>query len=265
MPLFDALGFCWDRSVVPAAVPTYPMERVCFRFHKMLPEFVWDAGVLEGNPFTFPEVKTLLDGITIGGRRVSDQEQILNLAESSKRLLAMVKAGQFSLSKPVFTELNGIVARNEALEWGVFRGEGQEKGYTPNVGLGEQGCYTPLPTLPGAPELNCVFREGMGTLETCPPFERAMAFFLFGALQQFFFDGNKRTSRFMMNGVLMTHGIDAISVPAIKAQEFNEKMLRFYLSKDATEMMAFLVGCHPDAEAILRPAAEDGSGCGMKP
>jgi hypothetical protein len=68
-------------------------------------------------------------------------------------------------------------------------------------------------------------------LQECEPFERATAFFLFGALQQFFFDGNKRTSRFMMNGVLMSHGIDAISVPAAKAQEFNEKMVRFYLSK----------------------------------
>jgi prophage maintenance system killer protein len=87
-------------------------------------------------------------------------------------------------------------------------------------------------------------------LQACPPFERATAFFLFGALQQFFFDGNKRTSRFMMNGVLMSNGIDAISVPAAKAQAFNEKMVRFYISKDATEMMAFLAGCHPDAAAI---------------
>lgn len=253
MSLFDALGFGWDRSAVPDSVPTHSRERVCFRLHKMLPEFVWDAGVLEGNPFTYPEVKTLLDGISIGGRRISDQEQILNLAESAKRLLAMVKAKQFSLSKTVFTELNGIVARNEALEWGVFRGEGKERNYTPAVGLGEQGRYTPLPTLPDAPELNRVFREGTAALEICLPFEQAAAFFLFGALQQFFFDGNKRTSRFMMNGVLMSHGIDAISVPASKAQEFNEKMVRFYLSKDATEMMAFLVGCHPDAEAILRP------------
>ncbi|MCL2162418.1 MAG: cell filamentation protein Fic, partial [Betaproteobacteria bacterium] len=39
--------------------------------------------------------------------------------------------------------------------------------------------------------------------------------------------------------------------PAAKAQDFNEKMVRFYLSKDATEMMAFLVGCHPDAGEIL--------------
>jgi Fic family protein len=216
----------------------------------MLPEFVWDAGVLEGNPFTYPEVQTLLEGITIGGRKISDQEQILNLAESAKRLLSMVKTRQFALSKPVFTELNGIVARNEALEWGVFRGEGEEKHYTPDVGLGEQGRYTPLPTLPDAPELNRVFHEGTAALSVCPPFEQATAFFLFGALQQFFFDGNKRTSRFMMNGVLMLQGIDAISVPAAKAQEFNEKMVRFYLSKDATEMMAFLVGCHPDLRTL---------------
>lgn len=251
MTLFEALGFRWDRSAVPASVPLHSLERVCFRFQKMLPEFVWDASVLEGNPFTFPEVKTLLDGITVGGRKLADQEQILNLANSSKRLLAMVKSGQFALSKPVFAELNSIVARNEALEWGVFRGEGQETNYTPAVALGEHGRYTPLPTVPGAPELNRVFREGAAALDGCSPFERATTFFLFGALQQFFFDGNKRTARLMMNGVLLSHGIDAISVPAAKAQEFNERMVRFYLSKDATEMMAFLVGCHPEAEAIL--------------
>lgn len=243
--LFDALGFRWDRAAMPTTVPLYSTDRVCFRFHKMLPEFVWDASMLEGNPFTFPEVKTLLDGVTVGGRKLSDQEQVLNLAESSKRLLAMVRAGQFEVSKPVFLELNGIVARKESLEWGVFRGEGQETNYTPDVGLGERGRYTPLPTLSGAPELNRVFRAGVVALNECGPFERATAFFLFGALQQFFFDGNKRTSRFMMNGILMSHGIDAISVPASKAQEFNEKMVSFYLSKDATEMMAFLASCHP--------------------
>lgn len=250
MALFDALGFQWHRSAVPMSVPSHSIDRVCFRFHKMLPEFVWDASVLEGNPFTFPEVKTLLDGVTIGGRKISDQEQILNLAESAKRLLAMVKDGQFDLSKPVFTELNGIVARNEFLEWGVFRGEGHETNYTPDVGLGEHGRYTPAQTLSGAPELNRIFQQGVVVLQDCPPFERATAFYLFGALQQFFFDGNKRTSRFMMNGILMSHGIDAISVPAAKAQEFNEKMVRFYLSKDATEMIAFLVACHPEAKQL---------------
>jgi len=88
MSLFDALGFHWDRSVVPTAVPTHALERVCFRFYKMLPGYVWDAGVLKGNPLTFPEVKTLLDGITVGGRKLSDQEQILNLFGSDSPPLA---------------------------------------------------------------------------------------------------------------------------------------------------------------------------------
>ena len=226
-------------------MPTHSIERVTFRFHQMLSVFVWDASVLEGNPFTYPEVKTLLDGITVGGRKISDQEQVLNLAESSKHLLALVKACKFSLNKATFTDLHRLVARNETLDWVHFRGEGKESSYTPDVALGEHGRYTPLPTLAGAPDLNRVFSQGIEELnhQVLDPFEKALVFFLFGALQQFFFDGNKRTSRFMMNGILMSAGIDAISIPAAKVQEFNEKMVRFYLSQDATEMMMFLIDC----------------------
>ena len=239
---------------MPSSAPMHSVERVCFRMHRMLPEFVWDASVLEGNPFTFPEVKTLLEGVTIGGRMISDQEQVLNLAQSSKHLLNIVKSGAFNLNKPTFTQLHGLVARNEALEWGHFRGEGKETNYTPDVGLGEHGRYTPLATLADAPELNRVFTQALAALDAqvSNPLEKALVFFLFGALQQFFFDGNKRTSRHMMNGILMAHGIDAISVPAAKAQEFNEKMVRFYLHKDASEMLAFLVDCHPDAALITQ-------------
>jgi Fic family protein len=264
MDIFKSLGFNWDRSLIPTNVKINSVERACFRFHRMLPEFVWDASVLEGNPFTFPEVKTLLDGITVGGRKILDQEQVLNLAESSKFLLGMVKKGSFKVDKLTFCSLQNIVARNEALEWGHFRGEGFETNYTPDVGLGEHGRHTPLPTIPNAPELNRTFSMGTKALESIVnPLEKGMAFFLFGALQQFFFDGNKRTSRFMMNGVLMSAGIDAISVPASKANEFNEKMLNFYLTKNATEMMEFLVKCHPDFEQeLIDDGGGDGSGGG---
>ncbi len=122
MKLFSALGFHWDRSAVPHVIPTHSIDRVAFRFHRMLPEFVWDAGVLEGNPFTLPEVKALLDGVTFGGHKISDQEQILHLAVSSEHLLSLVKFGQFSLDKATFIKLHELVARNEALEWGHFRG-----------------------------------------------------------------------------------------------------------------------------------------------
>lgn len=255
MRLFDALGFCWDRARMPARVPAYSVERACFRFQRSLPEFVWDAGVLEGNPFTYPEVKTLLDGVTVGGHKLSDQDQILNLAKSAKRLLALVKNGTFALTRPVFCELHGLVAREEALEWGHFRGEGPEARFTPDVGPGECGRHTPL-IRPGAADLIAVFERGKDALEAeAPaPFERATAFFLFGALHPFFFDGNKRTSRFMMSGVLMGCGVDAISVPVARAQEFNEKMVRFHVTREATDRMAFLASCHPEAGHRPSPA-----------
>ncbi|KXU36149.1 cell filamentation protein Fic [Ventosimonas gracilis] len=252
MQLFESLGFHWERSVVPAKIPVHSIERVCFRFYKMLPEFVWDAGVLEGNPFTFPEVKTLLDGVTVGGHKLFDQEQILNLAESSKTLLGLVKTKKFALNKNTFCTLHGQVAKNEALEWGLFRGEGQEINFSPMVSLGEKGVYTPMPTEKDAINLNKKFASGLHALnqEVHQPFEQACLFFLFGALQQFFFDGNKRASRLMMNGILMSNGMDAISVPAATVQEFNHKMVDFYVSKDATEMLAFLLRQHPEFEKI---------------
>src|SRR5260364_138772 len=90
-------------------------------------------------------------------------------------------------------------------------------------------AYTPLPTAQRAPELNRVFMNGVHAInEGIPhPLEKGCAFFLFGALQQFFFDGNKRTARLMMNGILMSAGIDAISIPAAQAETFNHQMARF--------------------------------------
>lgn len=43
-----------------------------------MPDVVFNMASLEGNPFTYSEVQTLLDGITIGGHRLSDEQQVLH-------------------------------------------------------------------------------------------------------------------------------------------------------------------------------------------
>lgn len=246
MKLYEALGFEWDRQILPADLPVHPVERVVFHFYRSLPQFVWDAGALEGNPFTFVEVKTLLDGVTVGGRKVADAEQILNLADSAHRLINLVKTREFSLNKTVFCELHAIVARNEALEWGMFRGEGRVHDYSPRVALGRDASYAPAPTQAGAPELNRIFQLGLHAMQTGIEnrFERALVFFLFGALQQFFFDGNKRTSRFMMNGELLMSGLNAINVPFSQAEVFNAAMVDLYRSRNANSILKFLVSLY---------------------
>ncbi|WP_334023210.1 Fic family protein [Burkholderia gladioli] len=251
--LFNALGFDWDRSVLPKYVPVHKISHACTRLQSMLATYVFDASFLEGNPFSYAAVQCVVVGQTIPHvhYEISDREQVRNLVVGTNKLIGLVQTGTFVLDKRTFTDLQGIVAKEEALEWGNFRGEGQEQHYTPHVNLGMEQDYVPSATLPGAPNLNDIFSNGVAELEKLPdPFERAAAFFLFGALQQFFFDGNKRTSRMMMNGVLMSHGMDAISIPAFRAQEFNQKMVDFYVSRNATAMMEFLVDCHPDAKLL---------------
>jgi hypothetical protein len=53
-----------------------------------------------------------------------------------------------------------------------------------------------------------------------------------------------------MNGLLMTEGIDAISIPAVRAAQFNSRMVDFYITREATEMMAFVLDCHPEIAHI---------------
>lgn len=243
--LFGALGLQWDRTIFDriADAPLYSVKVCVLDFNRRLPEYVWSTGVLEGNPHTFPEVKTLLDGVTTGGRKVTDQQQILRIAAAAKRLGELVASGTFALTKAVSDLLQDVLMWEDALESGHFRGEGEERHYTPHVKLGDRGEYSPTPTEPGAPELNRRFREGVDALASCPPLERGIAYSLFGALHKFYFDGDKRTARNMMNGVLMTNGILSISIPAARALEYNAKMLDFYLSKEASEMIDFMLSC----------------------
>src|ERR1035441_8732981 len=140
----QALGYTWDQSAVSHDVPRFRVERAVWRFKHVLPEYVWDAAVLEGNPFTYPEVQTLLDGVTVGGRKLTDERQILRLWEAANELAASVQVGSFGLDKGTSDHFNLLIASGEALEAGIFRGEGREMTDV-HVGLGELGRYTPPP------------------------------------------------------------------------------------------------------------------------
>ena len=99
-------------------------QRACFRARKVLEEIVYDTVALENNPFTFPEVKTLIEGITVGGHKIEDERQVLNQAHSWRRILHEVETGAFV----PFTDgldsalrLHALVAKEEAPEWGKLR------------------------------------------------------------------------------------------------------------------------------------------------
>ena len=219
-----------------------------FRANRVLAGIVHDTVALEGNPFTFPEVKTLLEGVTVGGHKVENADQVVNQAASWRLLFDLVRSGRFGINRATAEALNALVAKGEAIESGAFR-DGQ-------VTIGGID-HTP----PSSDELPGLFEAGTTEIESCENVhEKAICAYLFMALHQFHWNGNKRTGRLLMNGVLLSSGYDPILVPVAKRLEFNTRMIAFYDSKNADDMAAFLVGCSLDKTLTTVPICEGHGG-----
>jgi Fic family protein len=192
---------------------------------------VHDAVALEGIHFTLPEIQTLLEGITVGGHKLSDQQIATNQGYAWRYLFELIKSDQFEVTAEVACRLHAIAGKEEALEWGHFR----------------SGMVTIAGTdyMPPAPsELPRCFQmlvESLPSLDDV--YDRAIHVFLFMARTRFFFDVNRRMGRFMMNGVLLSAGYPAINLPVKRKLEFNELMLDFYASGDQGPMNAFMRSC----------------------
>ncbi|NMM24837.1 MAG: hypothetical protein HHJ11_15350 [Phycicoccus sp.] len=240
-------GIDWDEAQIDVeAIHRSSADRARARFRAQLPELVWNAAALEGNTYTLPEVRTLLEGVTVGGKRVEEAEQILDLSEAHARLDEMVGAGTFRLDKATADQLHAILARHEALDAGAFRGEGSATGGG-HVRLSDGTRVEGVDTGPGGANLRRRAEDLLAYIESEPdPRMQALVYFASATRTQFYFDGNKRTARLMMTGHLMSSGFDAVSVPAARRLEFNQALDTLFATDDATTLMAFLATCTLD-------------------
>lgn len=212
---------------LPKVIPD--KRRAFFHAKRMLPDYVFDTSKLENNPLTFPEVKTLMDGITIGGHKISDVQQVLNIKDSWLMLLSTIRDDTFVVSKNMYHAIHSKIAREEALEWGKFR--------TGPVGITGTKKYQAPPW----EELDAIFDHEIEIILACKnPIERAIRLFLWGALNQFYWDGNKRTARLMANGITLSAGYGVFNIRAEDIREFNTLMIGFYETKQGNEIVAFL-------------------------
>lgn len=280
--IFDILGFYWDRKKLPSSLPVHSVQRVCFNLHRLLHEFVHNVAYLEGVDFTSDDVINLIAGVTAGGYKISEHEQVVNIIRGFKKLLHLVQNNHFILSKEIFSAMHYVVAQNQSKDWGFFRGEINNNNYPQNqekitkpkfiqkffkdrnleqkleTNLNPEAYHNSiepqnfdskmiysLPTKQNDIELKKLFVSGVAALNNIKlPFERAVAFFLFAATKKFFFDCNKRAAIFMMNGILLSSGNNAINIPASRSKEFSAMLIEFYSSRDATGIFQFFKECH---------------------
>ncbi|GFK93966.1 hypothetical protein NNJEOMEG_01804 [Fundidesulfovibrio magnetotacticus] len=202
-------------------------DKALFIARKNMAGLVYYFQALEGMPFTLPEVQTYLQGITVGGHKVSDQDKLKQQALAWQHLIRIVEEDAFEFTKHVACELNAIVAKDEAAVPGRFR----------------QGAVWIMGTDYAPPDhatLDARF-EGLRARvgATRHTFTAGVLVALDMARNQYFFDGNKRTGLLMMNGLFLSKGLMPFSVPAKSLLEYNEKMLRFYETGEEDEMLRF--------------------------
>lgn len=99
----------------------------------------WDENVycgmkMENRAVTFPQTKTILEGVNVPGVQLDDIQAILNMRDAWKYLLNTISE---PLTFEYWRKLNEFIARNEALEWGKLR--------TGNVGTSGTDYMLPVP------------------------------------------------------------------------------------------------------------------------
>lgn len=210
-------------------VPALDCKKLIMLVKKLLPDVVFNMASLEGNPFTYPEVQTLLDGITIGGHKVSDEEQIFRIRNGWNCLFDLIIADKTTLDINIFNKFNDLVAKDEALISGTFR--------TGQVRIAGTEFIPPK-----AEQLEIIFQNELPILlERCKnKTDLAFEIFLWGALNQFYYDGNKRTSRLVANMILISNGQGIFNIKAKDRLQFNTLMVDFYNTREADNIFEFL-------------------------
>lgn len=212
-------------DIVPAKSP----KELLMLVEKLLPDVVYNMASLERNPFTYPEVKTLLDGVTVGGHKLSDEQQVLSIRNGWNFVIDAVLNNKVSLDIDTFNKLSEIIAKEEALVSGKFR--------TGEVRIGGTDFIPPR-----AEELESIFNIELPIiLERCKSkIDLAFEIFLWMSLNQFYYDGNKRISRLVANMILISSGQAIFNVRVKDRLQFNILMVRFYNTKDADDIFEFL-------------------------
>lgn len=189
----------------------------------------WDENIycgmqMENRNVTFPQTQTILNGVNVPGVTLDDIQAILNMRDAWRFLLS-------SIDEPVsiayLCKINGFVARNEALEWGVLR--------TGSVGISGTEYVPPIPAADEAEkELTDILTAD------CSVTEKAIDAFLWGARRQLFWDGNKRTSLLLANKMLVAGGQGILTIPQRHMAAFNSLLSAYYGSGNRQWVKRFL-------------------------
>ncbi len=198
-------------------------EQNIFLAKKKMDENIYCGMQMENRNITFPQTKTILDGVNVPSVTLDDIQAVLNIRDAWRFLLDHIDE---PVTLPFICKLNEFVARNEALEWGKLR--------TGHIGISGVEYEPPIPV---AAEAEKELAELLSADITNT--EKAIAVFLWGMRLQIFWDGNKRTSLLLANKLLVTAGNGILTIKENNMEQFNNLLVSYYKG-DMKDIKVFL-------------------------
>ncbi len=198
-------------------------EQNIFLAKRNLVDNIYSNARLEGLNITFPQTKTILEGVNVPELKIDEIQCILNLRDAWKYVINNIDL-DFNLE--FISKVNEFVARNESIVWGQLRNGKVEitgTSYIPEIPNGEK-----------------VKKDITKILEIENPTERAIEYMLYGMRNQLFWDGNKRTSTICANKIMIQNGSGIIKIPDDKLQEFTTLLSEFYTTNEKEKIKQFI-------------------------
>lgn len=199
-------------------------EQSLFLAKKKWDENVYCGMKMENRAVTFPQTKTILEGVNVPSVQLDDIQAILNMRDAWRYLLS-------SIDEPVtleyYCKLNEYIARNEALEWGKLR--------TGRVSISGTDY---IPSIPDSEDVQRALSAILSTDTTAT--EKALTTFAWGTRGQFFWDGNKRTSLVLANKILLQAGAGMLTISEKHMEQFNVQLLAYYNTGEMEPFKRFM-------------------------
>lgn len=200
-------------------------EQSLFLAKKKWDENVYCGMKMENRAVTFPQTKTILEGVNVPNVHLDDIQAILNMRDAWRYMLQTIDE---PLTLEYICKLNDFVARNEALEWGKLR--------TGRVSISGTDYIPPVPQQEAVEEQLAVILNMVDTTAT----EKALNAFVWGARGQLFWDGNKRTSLLIANKILLNAGAGMLTIREQNMEQFNTLLVDYYNTGNVDGLKAFL-------------------------
>lgn len=200
-------------------------EQSLFLAKKKWDENVYCGMKMENRAVTFPQTKTILEGVNVPNVHLDDIQAILNMRDAWRYMLQTMDE---PLTLEYICKLNDFVARNEALEWGKLR--------TGRVSISGTDYIPPVPQQEAVEEQLAVILNMVDTTAT----EKALNAFVWGARGQLFWDGNKRTSLLIANKILLNAGAGMLTIREQNMEQFNTLLVDYYNTGNVDGLKAFL-------------------------